>query len=84
MPQPFRGRKRVVGDAGSRHNRAMSDGRPSPTTTAKAREQAEERRRRQAEALRANLARRKAQARVRAEGGTEAEDAAPPPDDGAG
>jgi hypothetical protein len=44
----------------------MSDGKPGPTTTQKTREQAEERRRRQAEALRANLARRKAQARVRA------------------
>ncbi len=65
MPQHSAGRKRVVGRAGSGHNAAMSDAAPGPTITAKAREQAEERRRRQAEALRANLARRKAQARVR-------------------
>ena len=40
---------------------------PSPTLTAAAKALADERRRRQAEALRANLARRKAQARLRAE-----------------
>ncbi len=77
MPQHFAGRKRVVGRAASRHNAAMSDVRQGPTTTPQAREQAEERRRRQAEALRANLARRKAQARVRA-GEEEAGGGTPP------
>ena len=77
MPQPSAGRKPVVASLRSRHNGAMSDGRQSPTTTEKSRAQAEERRRRQAEALRANLARRKAQARIRV-GEADTGDGAPP------
>jgi len=42
-----------------------------PVLSHKGRTEAEERQRRQAEALRANLARRKAQGRARAEGGAE-------------
>ena len=66
MPQPFPRCNPVVAAIFARQNGAMSNDRQPPTTTDKARRDAAERQRRQAEALRANLARRKAQARDRA------------------
>ncbi len=66
MPQPFPRCNPVVVAFFARQNGAMNDGKQHPTTTDKARRDADERQRRQAEALRANLARRKAQARDRA------------------
>jgi hypothetical protein len=58
---------------------AMSErSRPTPNLTETARAEADERRRRQAEALKANLARRKAQARLREEAG--GQDPTPEPD----
>ena len=66
MPQAFGWCKRLVGGGALSDNGAMKDDdKASPDLTEKGREQAEERRRRQAEALRANLARRKAQTRAR-------------------
>lgn len=59
--------------------RAMSDPKPQPQFSDKGLSEAELRRRRQAEALRANLARRKAQVRSRAE----EEPTAPSPEEAA-